>query len=106
MRRVSVYRSSPGELESRQTGRMRELEEGWNGRDSPWRSSLPNLNRLRSQSVCYLEAIIMPRCCQHCSAVGDRILREGGRLLSYSQITPRPLAERRSLDSPSARAFG
>ena len=65
-----------------QTGRMRELEEGWNGRDSPWRSSLPNLNRLRSQSICYL--------------------REGERLLSYSQITPRPLAERRSLNSPSA----
>ena len=63
MRRVSVHRSSPGELEGRQTGRMRELE-GCNGRDSPWRSSLPNLNRLRSQSVCYLEAVIMPRCCQ------------------------------------------
>ena len=31
--------SRPGELKGRQTGRMRELEEGWNGRDSPWRSS-------------------------------------------------------------------
>ena len=78
MRRVSVHRSSPGELEGRQTGGTRELEEGWNGRDSPWRSSLPNLNRLQSQSVCYLKAVIMPRCCQHCSAVGDCILREGG----------------------------
>ena len=29
----------------------------------------------------------------------------GGRLLSFSQITPRPLAERRSLDSPSTGAF-
>ena len=74
MRRVSVHRSCPGELEGRQTGCMRELEEGWNGHDSPWRSSLPNLNRLQSQSVCYLEAIIILRCCQHCSAVGDHIL--------------------------------
>ena len=105
MRRVSVHRSLPGELEGRQTGRMRELEEGWNGCDSPWRLLLSNLNRLRSQSICYLEAVIMPGCCQHCSAVGRYFVR-GGRLLSYSQITPRPLAERRSLNLPSARAFG
>ena len=89
MRRVSVHRSSPGELEGRQTGRTRELEEGWNGRDSPWRSSLPNHNRLRSQSVCHLEAVIMPRCCQHCSAVGDRFLREGApvELLTDNAMT-------------------
>ena len=31
----------------------------------------------KTQSVCYLEAVIMPRCCQNCSAVGDRVLREG-----------------------------
>ena len=78
MQRVSVHRFRPGELEGRQTGRMRELEEDWNGRDLPWRSSLPNLNRLRSQSICYLEAVIMPGFCQHCSAVGDCILRDGG----------------------------
>ena len=65
MRRVSVYRSSPGELESRQTGRMRELEEGWNGRDSPWRSSLPNLNRLRTHQF----AIWRPLSCQDAASV-------------------------------------
>ena len=76
VRRVSVHRYSPGELEGRQTGCMRELEEGWNGCDPPWRLASLNLNQLRSQSICYLEAVIMPGFCQHHSAIGNCILRE------------------------------
>ena len=65
MRRVSVHRSSPDELEGRQTGRMRELEEGWNGRDSPRTSSLPNLNRLRPSWF----AIWRPLSCQDAASI-------------------------------------
>ena len=71
---------APVNWKAGRTGRMRETGGGleWNVTHLEGRQLL-NLNRLRSQLICYLEAIIMPGFCQHCSAVGDCIFaRERG----------------------------
>ena len=54
-------------------------------------------------------AISRPLSCQDSASIVrqlETVFCERGRLLSYSQITPRPLTERRSLNLPSAGAFG
>ena len=91
MRWVSV--PAPVELESRQTRRMRELEEGWNGRDSPWRSSLPNLNRLRKGVKAWEEGPLR-RALGRSDEIPMRIRTAGNEIVQRSHRTIKRIAAR------------